>query len=431
MTTQTASTNSQQNPMARVMALRDFRLLFAGATTSLLGDQFTLIATPWLVLQLTHDPLALGTVLALEGIPRALFMLIGGAITDRLSPRKVMLTASIIRFFLTAMMALMVFTGIAQIWMIYLFGLAFGIVAGFAIPAENSIVPQLVAEDDLQAGNSIIMGITQLAGFVGPTIAGLLIGNFASSNTGIILAFTIDAISFIVSSITLAMIRQAGKLATAKNQETVWAAILAGIKYLINDRALRLVFLVLMSINFFLMGPLLVGIPVLASERLPEGAVAYGLLLSAFAGGNLAGIIGAGALPRPTASMMKLILVMFVVAFGLGVVSLGFVSSTWFDFASMLILGLANGYVSILMFTWMQIQTPKDMLGRMMSLITFSSTGLVPISQALAGVICKWDLTMMFAIAGGIVVVFGLVLSAHPDLQVLGASISGSQADAS
>lgn len=81
------NTTSTQNPMARVMSLRDFRLLFAGTSTSLLGDQFALIATPWLVLQLTGDPLALGIVLALEGFPRALFMLLGGAVTDRLSPR--------------------------------------------------------------------------------------------------------------------------------------------------------------------------------------------------------------------------------------------------------------------------------------------------------------------------------------------------------
>jgi len=167
------NSTSSQNPMARVMGLRDFQLLFAGATTSLLGDQFSLIATPWLVLKLTNDPMALGTVLALEGIPRALFMLLGGAITDRLSPRKVMLSASIIRFILTAFMAMIVFAGVAQIWMIYLFALAFGIVAGFAIPAENSIVPMIVEEGDLQAGNTIIIGITQLAGFVGPTIAGL------------------------------------------------------------------------------------------------------------------------------------------------------------------------------------------------------------------------------------------------------------------
>ncbi len=63
---------STKNPMARVMSLRDFRLLFGGTTTSLLGDQFALIATPWLVLKLTGDPLALGIVLALEGIPRAI-----------------------------------------------------------------------------------------------------------------------------------------------------------------------------------------------------------------------------------------------------------------------------------------------------------------------------------------------------------------------
>lgn len=421
---------SQQNPMARVMGLRDFRLLFAGATTSLLGDQFTLIATPWLVLQLTNDPLALGTVLALEGIPRALFMLLGGAITDRFSPRLVMLTASIIRFFLTGMMALMVFTGTAQIWVIYLFGLTFGIVAGFAIPAENSIVPMIVEEDDLQAGNSIIMGITQLAGFVGPTIAGILIGHFAGSNTGIVLAFLIDSVTFIVSAVTLMMIRTTQKEAASSDQESVWGSILTGIKYLVTDRVLRLVFIVLMSVNFFLMGPLLVGIPVLSSQRLPEGAVAYGLLLSAFAGGNLAGILAAGACPRPSAGIVKMILIFFVIAFGLGVVSLGFVPSTWIDFASLLILGLANGYVAILMFTWMQIKTPKEMLGRMMSLIAFSSTGLVPVSQALAGMLSKWNLTMMFTISGGIVVLFGLILSYHPDLQLLGASLAETTAEA-
>lgn len=157
---------SRKNPMLRVMSLRDFRLLFAGSITSLLGDQFALIATPWLVLQLTGDPLALGIVLALEGIPRAAFMLLGGAITDHFSPRLIILISDVIRFVLTGILALIVFTGTIQIWMVYAFSLGFGFVAGFAIPAENSIVPMLVKEQDLQAGNSIIMGITQLPGLL-------------------------------------------------------------------------------------------------------------------------------------------------------------------------------------------------------------------------------------------------------------------------
>ena len=106
-----------------MLSLRDFRLLFIGTAFSLLGDQFTLIATPWLTLQLTGDPMALGLVLALEGIPRAAIMLFGGAITDRFSPRAVMFTADVVRFFLTCLMAFAVFTGAIQIWMMYIFSL--------------------------------------------------------------------------------------------------------------------------------------------------------------------------------------------------------------------------------------------------------------------------------------------------------------------
>ena len=108
----------EKNSLRNVFSIRDFRLLFAGVSTSLLGDQFTLIATPWLVLQLTGDPVALGTVLALEGIPRALFMLFGGAITDRFSPRIIMLASDIARLILAGLMTAVVFTGIVQLWML-------------------------------------------------------------------------------------------------------------------------------------------------------------------------------------------------------------------------------------------------------------------------------------------------------------------------
>src|SRR5512141_2772306 len=301
-----------KNPMLRVLSLRDFRLLFGGASTSLLGDQFALIATPWLVLQLTGDPLALGIVLALEGVPRALFMLVGGAITDRLSPRVIMLIADAIRFVLTALMAIVVFTGVVQAWMLYVFGLAFGLVAGFAIPAENSIVPMLVEEQDLQAGNSIMMGIGQLVGFIGPTVAGILIGGYSSSLFGIGLAFALDALSLAGSAACLWLVRLGTKWQHSGNasaKENVWDSILAGIQYLWNDRPLRFMFLVISAVNFLLIGPLLVGIPVLADQRLPEGAVAFGLLMSAYAGGNLVGYLLAGSLPRVSGMLMRVLLI--------------------------------------------------------------------------------------------------------------------------
>src|SRR5512143_1074568 len=300
-----------QNPMLRVMSLRDFRLLFLGAATSLLGDQFALIATPWLVLQLTRDPLALGFVLALEGIPRAAFMLVGGAITDRLSPRIIMLISDVVRLVLTALMAIAVFTGTVQTWMLYAFGLGFGLVAGFAIPAENSIVPMLVKEQDLQAGNSLIMGVTQLIGFIGPTVAGVLIGGFSQSMFGVGMAFALDALSFAVSALCLWLIRGVRRQASAESpqKENLWASILDGVKYVWTDKPLRLIFLVVLALNFLVVGPLLVGIPVLADQRLPEGAVAFGLLMSAYSGGNLGGYLIAGSLPRPKAAIMKVLVI--------------------------------------------------------------------------------------------------------------------------
>ena len=421
------NTSPKKNPMRNVFSLRDFRLLFSGATTSLLGDQFALIATPWLVLKLTGDPLALGIVLALEGIPRAIFMLVGGVITDRLSPRLIMLISDGIRFILTTLMALAVFTGTVQMWMLYAFGLGFGLVAGFAIPAENSIVPMLVQEQDLQAGNSVMMGASQLVGFVGPTVAGILIAGFSKSPLGIGLAFAIDAVSFAVSAVCLWLMRGGGKLQAAAGsaeEETVWASILTGIKYLWDDKPLRLMLLVITALNFLFFGPLLVGIPVLANQRLPEGAVAFGLLMSAYSGGNLAGYLLAGSLPRPTGKGMTIFLIILMTAFGLVLGSFGFLRSTWVDFTLMLILGIGNGYIGITLFTWMQLRTPKAMLGRMMSIMMLSNTGLAPISQAIAGAVSKWNLTILFASSGILVLLVTLWTALQPELETFSDSLT-------
>ncbi|MCB0180929.1 MAG: MFS transporter [Anaerolineae bacterium] len=417
----------KENAVLNVLSLRDFRLLFVGVSTSLLGDQFALIATPWLVLQLTGDPLALGIVLALEGIPRALFMLFGGAITDRFSPRIVMLASDIVRFVLTTLMTIVIFTGAVQMWMLYAFGLGFGLVAGFAVPAGNSIVPRLVKEKDLQAGNSIIMGVGQLVGFIGPVVAGVLIGQFSQSFLGIGLAFGIDAATFAVSAVVLGLMRSGGKLPSSTevpDKENIWAAIAAGLKYLWNDEALRLIFLVIAAVNFLFVGPILVGVPVLADQRLAEGALAFGLLMSGFAGGNLGGFLLAGALPRPSGRTIRLLLIALLAVFGIAMGVMGFINLTWIDFGLMLLLGLGTGYITLILFTWIQTRTPQTMLGRMMSLLMLASAGLIPVSQAISGAVGAWNLTLLLVSAGGMIVVFSIWITFQPALVTFSESLS-------
>src|SRR5690349_18966197 len=138
---------------ASPLSVRSFRLLWIGESISLLGDQFYMIALPWLVLQLTGSALALGGVMALAAIPRALFMLIGGAVVDRFSPRAVMIASNLARLVLVAVLSALVLTGNIRIEMLYGFALAFGLADAFYFPAQTAIVPQLLSEDQLQAGN--------------------------------------------------------------------------------------------------------------------------------------------------------------------------------------------------------------------------------------------------------------------------------------
>ena len=104
--TDSLSLDKNTNPSpAHVLRSRNFRLLWIGEGISLLGDQFYLIALPWLVLSLTGNPLAVGTVLAMAGIPRALFMLVVGALTDRFTPRKLMINSNLARMTLPTSLA--------------------------------------------------------------------------------------------------------------------------------------------------------------------------------------------------------------------------------------------------------------------------------------------------------------------------------------
>jgi MFS family permease len=114
---------------------------------------------------------------------------------------------------------------------------------------------------------------------------------------------------------------------------------------------------------------------------------------------------------------MRWLVTLLIAAFGLVIGSLGFISSTWVDFGLLLLLGLGNGYFAVILITWMQTRTPKEMLGRLMSLVMLAGTGLAPISQAIAGAINKWDLSLLFAIPGVLVIMVTIWMAANPDFK--------------
>lgn len=430
-TQMTDENTKPSSPMRRALRARDFRLLLIGQGTSLLGDQFYFIALPWLVLQTTGSGLAVGTVLALEGIPRALFMLLGGAITDRFSARAVMLVSDMIRLMLTVLLAVMVFAGWMELWMLYTLALVFGLVDGFFMPASTSIVPHILEKEDLQAGNALSHGMAQLSTFLGPVLAGGLIAWFANSPDaasaggsavpgaeGIGLAFAVDGVTFLVSVVTLWLMRVRGPQVPgeeAEQQAHLLSSIRDGLNYVWSDPLLRTVFVLMATINFLVVGPFSVGIPVLSDTRLAEGAAAFGIISSAWGGGSLLGYALAGAMPRSDG--MRMIIPAVFALFGIGLAALGFSTSTILAAVVVLVMGVGGGYISILMLTWMQKRTPKDMLGRVMSLAMFASMGLVPLSQAMSGAAIGVSLVGLYIGAGLLLVLVALRSAVLPEMR--------------
>jgi MFS family permease len=236
---------------------------------------------------------------------------------------------------------------------------------------------------------------------------------------GIAAAFALDAVTFLVSILTL--VAMTPVRAPEKNAgENVLAAIRSGIRFALEDNLLRVLFVLIAAANLLFVGPLLVGMPVLVQLRLSGGAAAFGLVISAYGGGNLVGILLAGSLPRPKAEQLNRLVVVLVASFGLALISFAFITSTGLAFAVLLAVGIGNGYFAITAITLLQQRTPAHMLGRVMSLILFANVGLVPVSQALSGLFIKLSLEGLFIGAGLLMIVLAAWTALDREARLMG-----------
>src|SRR4029077_18410840 len=129
--------------------------------------------------------------------------------------------------------------------------------------------------------------------------------------------------------------------------------------------------------------------------------------------------------PKPSGRGLSILLVSLLASFGLVLASFGWITVTWVDVILLLLLGIGNGYIGLILFTWIQQRTPREMLGRVMSMVTFASLGLLPISQMISGAISRWNLTGLFVVSGVLIVLTAVWATFQPPLKFLGSEMSG------
>lgn len=404
-------------PMLSPLLKRNFRLLWIGESISLLGDQFHFIALSWLTLQITGSGLALGTVLMIGAIPRALFMLFGGALSDRISPRRIMIVSNISRAIVVAIIALMVFFKVVELWHLYILSITFGIADSFFHPAFNALIPRVVDKDKLEAGNAILRGTHELSFLIGSAPAGILI-----SAVGMDLAFGIDSVSFVLAAIFLSMMtRPKGKTILSADEfhisnkpirlKNIISDVREGLKYTFGKPAFRAFIIAIAVIDFCFAGPIDVGLAWLSDNRFVGGATAFGVILSSFGGGAVIGTIIAGTIKF---RRRGLLLASTGALLGVGLGVLGIVPDVISAVILSIPIGIGVGIFNIILITWFQKEAPSRMIGRIMGLLMFASVGVMPFSFAISGMLVDVHAPIMFAAAGSIVLLACLYLFSVP-----------------
>jgi MFS family permease len=404
------------------LAARDFRLLWLGQSVSLFGDQFYLIALPWLTLRLTGSALALGTVLMVAGGTRAVFQLLGGALSDSFSPHVLMVVSSVVRAVVTGLIAVVVLLDVTQLWHLYTLSFIFGMVDAVFFPAYMAVIPSLVITEHLPAGNALLRGTGRLMSLMGPAIAGIVI-----STAGLSVAFAIDTLTFVFAAVMIGLMKKSDSRADAPVEEVsalsqrpgrlkgLFTSIGEGLRYAWSEPVIRALFLFICAIEFSYAGPASVGIASLAKNRFEAGASALGWMMSSLGGGMLIGMLSAGSITGRR--RRGPVLIGGAIAIALGLALLGFATHLLMACAVLVLLGIGGGLGNILIMAWIQSRTRKGMLGRVISLLMLGMSVLEPLSFALAGIIVTLNLRAVFVASGGFLLIASIFAMASPALR--------------
>ncbi len=385
-----ASTPTASNPVIEhPLRNPNYRLWLVGGTISFLGDQFYMLALPWLILQQTGSAVAMGAVMMAGSVPRALLMLMGGAVSDRISARKIMMTTATARTICVAVIGALIWFHILQMWELYALAVIFGVADAFAAPASTAFMPSLVQPEQMVAASSVGQTAAQLTTIIGPVPAGFVI-----KTLGVAWAFFVDAISFLFIIGALWKLPDPPKSQAAS--KAVWHSILEGIAYVVKDVPLRSLMLLAMTMNLCFMGPVSIGLTYLIKTRFGSPAI-LGTLMSFVAVGSLLGALLAGVWKIRRRGIL-ILLVAAALSPCLG--SIGFMGSVWSLGAVLFVIGVIAALMNVHIGAWVMQRIDAAVRGRVASVLMLATFGIMPISFAVAGFLIAWNLKFTFLIAG-------------------------------
>lgn len=405
----------QRMKLVRAFKSRPFTMIWIGQTISNLGDGIFYLALAWQVLLMTHSATAMGIVLIAGMVPRLVFVLIGGVTADRLPRRLIILWSDGGRGVVVLLISILGFTGHLQFWHLVVEALIFGVVDGFFNPAILAITPDLVEKDDLSSANALISLSSTLAQLLGPALGAGFI-----ALTGPMGAFAANALSFFLSVAFLLPVRiperhinKPLQIQEPSVDGTLVEGVPAieeipeeqpvkrrGIRGVLDDvgegmvyvRNSRWLWVTLISAaigNIGIMASLVTSMPKLVHDAYGQGAWLLGLIGTTEAVGSVLAVLLIGQATRMKKRGLLAYLSMTLNSAGLLIFGLPFprIAAPLIAPLASVLVGFGITFFNTIYFTILQERIPSEKLGRVISLDTLGSFAMIPVGEAVGGIL--------------------------------------------
>jgi MFS family permease len=383
-----------------------FRRLFGGVAATMLGQQMTLVAVPYQVYRLTGSSLLVGVTSVVALVPLIAFGLLGGAISDAMDRRRLMLVTSAgaaATSALLAVQALLPGNGhLAVLWVLTACVSAF---AAVNQPTRSAVIPALVGPSGIAAANALAMTVRQAGVIVGPLLAGVLIGTGNLS-----LAYTVDAVGFLAAVLLLRGLpplppgRSAGPLRLGG----ALSGVGEGFAYLRTQPVVLMTFVVDVIAMIFAWPQAV--FPALSHIRFEGSPNSLGWLFAGASIGALAMGLTSGWVSR--VDRQGAVVLGAIVVWGIAIIGFGFAPALWLAVFCLALAGAADMVSAVLRTSMLQLAAPEEMRGRMQGVFLVVVGGGPRLGDLRAGVIASAASVTVAMVSGGVVVVVAMVVVA-------------------
>jgi DHA3 family tetracycline resistance protein-like MFS transporter len=358
---------------------RDFRLLWIGATASLIGDGAFLVALAWQVYAMSGGPAGMSLVGIAMTVPTITFLLVGGVASDRLERRWLLVGADLLRALAVALLAGLTIGGQVSLWHVVVLAAAYGTGSAFHAPAFDALVPEILGGERLTQANALDQLMRPLAlRLAGPALGGVVVGVAGAGGV-----FLLDAATFLMAAGTVLLMRPAAADRPVAEGVSLIADLREGWRFVRGHSWLWATFASAAVAYLLFMGPVEVLLPWVVKDGMGGSAFDLGLV---FAAGGLASmlcavLLGRFGLPRRSITFM---LIAWTLA-TLAVAGYGAATAIWQLMVASAVFNALETAGTIVWATTKQRHVPRALLGRVSSLDWLISVGLLPLSFALTG----------------------------------------------